>query len=273
MDYLQAILFGIVQGLFEWLPVSSEAFIVILSKYMLGMDIKQGIELAIWLHLGTLISATIYFRKEIIEIINEIIGNFKTLLEKKEGNCKIIKISKLTYFLFISTLFSGIIAFPILLFAINLEINDTYFLIFIGLFLLFISIMQRVKEIKKKKKINHLDSIIVGIMQGFAVLPGISRSGITTGTLLLQGYSVEKTFQLSFLMSIPIVFLAQFAFPIIKGTFLITGPMIVSALIAAIVGYFSIHYLIEFAKKYNFKNVTLGLGLFVIILGIITNLL
>ena len=269
MDYLQAIIFGIVQGLFEWLPVSSEALIVILSKYMLGMDVAQGIELAIWLHLGTLISATIYFRKEIIEIIKEIIENLKTVL-KKNNECKVVKISELTYFLFVSTFFSGLIAFPLLLVAVNLEINDAYFLIFIGIFLLFISLMQRIKEMKKKEKITHRDSIIVGIMQGFAVLPGVSRSGITTGTLLLQGYSIERTFQLSFLMSIPIVFLAQFAFPIIKGTFFISGPMIVSALVAAIVGYLSIHYLIEIAKRYNFKNVTLSLGLLVIVLGLVT---
>jgi undecaprenyl-diphosphatase len=269
VDYLQAIIFGIVQGLFEWLPVSSEALIVILSKYMLGMNVAQGIELAIWLHLGTLISATVYFRKEIVEIIKEIIENLK-IITRRNKECKIIKISELTYFLFISTFFSGLIAFPLLLFAINLEINDAYFLIFIGLFLLFISLMQRIKEIKRKENITHRDSIIVGIMQGFAILPGVSRSGITTGTLLLQGYSVEKTFQLSFIMSIPIVFLAQFAFPIIKGTFFISGPMIVSALVAAIVGYLSIHYLIEFAKKYNFKTVTLTLGLLVIVLGLIT---
>jgi len=269
MDYLTAILFGIVQGVFEWLPVSSEAFIVILSKYLIGMNVEQGIEFAIWLHAGTLISAIIYFRNEIMEIAKEIIENIKNILQKNK-ECKIIKISELTSFLFVSTLFSGLVAFPLLLFAINFEINDNLFMIGIGLFLLLISGIQRVKEIKKKQKINHRDSIVVGIMQGLAVLPGISRSGITTGTLLLQGYSIEKAFKLSFIMSIPIVFLAQFAFPIIKGTFSISGEMIVAALTAAIVGYISINYLIEFSRKYSFQNVTLVLGLLVIFLGLIS---
>ena len=269
MDYLIAILFGIVQGIFEWLPVSSEAFIVILSKYLLRMNIEQGIEFAIWLHLGTLISAIIYFRNELVEIVKEIIENLKIIINTR-GNCSIIKISELTYFLFISTFFSGIVALPLLLFAINFEINENIFMLFIGFFLLVISGIQRVKEIKKKETVNFRDSIVVGIMQGLAVLPGISRSGITTGTLLLQGYSIEKAFKLSFIMSIPIVFLAQFAFPLIKGTFTITGPMIVSMITSAIVGYISINYLIEFSKKYSFQNVTLILGLLVILLGIIS---
>ena len=199
MDYLTAILFGIVQGLFEWLPVSSEAFIVILSKYLLGMNVEQGIGLAIWLHAGTLISAIIYFRNEILEIVREIIENLKN---------KKIKISELTSFLFISTFFSGLVAFPLLLFAINFEINDNIFMIGIGLFLLLISGIQRVKEMKKKDKIEHKDSIVVGIMQGLAVLPGFKDY---FGTLLIQDIH-EKTFKLSFIMSIPIVFLAQFAF-------------------------------------------------------------
>lgn len=269
MDYLIAILFGIVQGLFEWLPISSEAFIVILSKYLLGMNIEQGIEFAIWLHLGTLISAIIYFRNEIMEIVKEIVDNFKIIVNTK-GKCPVIKISELTYFLFISTFFSGIVALPLLLFTINFEINENIFMLFIGFFLLIISGIQTVKEIKKKEVVYFRDSIVVGIMQGLAILPGISRSGITTGTLLLQGYSVEKAFKLSFIMSIPIVFLAQFAFPLIKGTFTITGPMVVAALTAAVVGYFSMYYLIEFAKKYNFKYVTLTLGIFVILISGIT---
>jgi len=258
MDYLLAILFGIIQGIFEWLPVSSEAFIVIFSKYLLGMNIEQGIEFAIWLHLGTLISAIVYFRKEIMEIIMEVVEDIKN---------RKIRLGEITSFLFISTFFSGLIAFPLLLFAINFGIDENIFMVGIGLFLLIISGIQTIKEMKKKDKINYMDSIIVGIMQGLAVLPGISRSGITIGTLLLQGYSVEKAFKLSFIMSIPIVFLAQFAFPIIKGNFFISAEMIVAAITSAIVGYISISYLIEFSKKYSFQKVTLILGILVLILA------
>lgn len=254
MNYVFAIIFGIVQGLFEWLPVSSEAIIVILSKYLMGTTINQGIELAIWLHAGTLISAIIYFREEIIGIIKDVM--------KK-------KISEVTSFLIISTFFSGLVAFPLLLFTINFEINENLFMVGIGVFLILISLVQGVKEMKKKENISYVDSIVVGIIQGLAVIPGISRSGVTTGTFLIQGYTVEKAFKLSFIMSIPIVFMAQFAFPIIKGSFLISGEMIVAAITAAIVGYFSMYYLIEFAKKYNFQKVTLSLGIFIILLGVI----
>jgi undecaprenyl-diphosphatase len=122
---------------------------------------------------------------------------------------------------------------------------------------------------RKEKPLKTKDGLMVGVIQGFSALPGLSRSGLTIATLLVQKYSLKKAFYLSFLMSIPIIFLAQVALPIFKKEFIITPELLVGALTAGLVGFITIKALLQFAEKVNFFKATLILGIIVILLGIV----
>ncbi len=256
MDLIQAIVLGVLQGVTEWLPISSEAMVTLFGKFMFGFEYSEALSNAIWLHVGTSLSAIIYFRNEIIDIIKSILT--------RNGN------KDLLIFLIITTVLSGVIGVSIMLFLFNLQIHDGLFTILIGLFLLGISVMQKKLKAGRETKLKPVNAILPGIVQGLAIIPGISRSGITTATLILHKYSLEKALKLSFIMSIPVTIGAQFVLPIIKQGFVVSDMMLLSGAVAAITGLVTIKILIEFANKTNFAKATAILGIIVLILGIIT---
>jgi undecaprenyl-diphosphatase len=164
---------------------------------------------------------------------------------------------------------SGIIALPLLWFVFRIELPEAPFTIIIGLLFVIVAFLQKKsRELKTyKKSLNVQDGLIVGIVQGFAALPGFSRSGSTVAALLFQKYSLKDAFRLSFLMSIPIVFLAQIALPIFQEGFIITSELLVGALTAGLVGFVAIKTLLQFAERVNFFKTTLTFGIITIILG------
>ena len=249
MDYIQAIVLGIIQGITEWLPISSEAMVTLAGRFLFGEEYKEALGNAIWLHGGTLIAVLVYFYKDIIEILK---------MKEKE----------LLVFLVITTVLSAIIAAPLLLLAFSLEIPDYLFTIIIGIFLVVVAFLQKNRK-EGKQNIKPKTAILPGIVQGLAALPGFSRSGLTIAVLLAEKFSLKDSFRLSFLMSIPVIAGAQLALPLLKEGFEITLPMIVGSLTAAIVGFLTIKLLMEFAEKINFFKATLTLGLMVIALGLV----
>lgn len=242
MDLIVALIIGIVQGITEWLPISSQGQITAIM-ILLGYA-EQGMRYAIYLHTGTLFAAIIYFRKEIIE-----------LLKNKENQKR--------NYLIIATLATAITAIPSYLILKELNLVGSVMLVLIGIMLLFTGLIQRknkagkkTKEIKDEKEdtkfYNTKNAILLGLAQGFSVIPGISRSGITTATLLFQKKSPTQAFKISFLLSIPSVFLSQIAInifePITVGTF-----EILALLMSFIFGLITIKILIKFAAKINFE--------------------
>ena len=139
------------------------------------------------------------------------------------------------------------------------------------MFLIIVAFSQKkTRSLEIKGKIlKKQDGLIAGVIQGFAVLPGFSRSGLTIATLLCQKYSLKSAFYLSFLMSIPIIFLAQIALPIFKKEFIVTPSLLIGALTAGLVGFITIKTLLQFAQKVNFFKATLILGIIIILLGIV----
>jgi len=255
MDFLSAIILGIVQGLVEWLPISSEAMVTLSAKFLFGMEYQEALSVSVFLHWGTLLAAIIYFRKEILQMAKDILS--------KNAN------KDLPLFLITTTILSGIIATPLLFLAFSMEIPDGLFTIFIGIFLLFIAFLQKNQKAGKETKVGIKKAIIPGLAQGFSALPGISRSGITLATLLAEKFPLKDALRLSFLMSIPIVFAAELMLPVIKHDFVVTDEMLVGAAAAAIVGFFSISALLQFAEKVNFFKATLTLGAIVLTAGLL----
>ena len=188
MDLVQSIIMGFVQGLSEFLPISSSGHLVFSSgfyKAVKGIEIlehsNQEVFFDIMLHLGTLIAVLIFFRKDIYEIIKALYVGLK---EKQYNNSNF----KTGVYIILGTFITVLIAYPLHDIAEKLVFRPDIvgvLLIITGCLLLFSE--QYSKKISEKKDLGLKNSIIIAIAQGLAALPGFSRSGLTIATGLLNG--------------------------------------------------------------------------------------
>ena len=193
MDYLESIVLGLVQGLTEFLPISSSGHLEI-SKVILGNDLsnKESLLFTIVLHTATAFSTIFFFRKDLWEIFNE-------LFEKKHN---------LSHNFSISIIISMIPAVFVGLFfeeTINSMFDGNLILVgsmlYVTAILLFISDFLKLK----RNEINFKNSFIIGLVQAVAILPGISRSGATIASAVIMGIDREKAARFSFIMVIPLI--------------------------------------------------------------------
>lgn len=175
------VILGIIQGLTEFLPVSSSAHLVIMQK-LLGIS-GSGVVISIMLHLGTLLSLIIFFFRDILKLLRNI--KLVSLIIIVTAITGIMGVSGRDFF---EGLFSSTRAVAIAL-------------LFTGIIL----ILTRKFTAAKRNSLNVKDAIILGFTQGIAIIPGISRSGITISTLLFRKLDKETSFRFSFLISIPLI--------------------------------------------------------------------
>jgi len=272
MDLIQTILMGIVQGLSEFLPISSSAHLVFTSnfyKVFKGIEIvqesNQEVFLDIMLHLGTLIAVLIFFRKEIIDIIKALYYGLKN----KDYSSKDFKTG---IYIMLGTVITILIAFPLNEVAEFLVFKPAIvgaLLMFTGCLLLFSEWYG--KRLKNKKDITLKSSVLIAIAQGLAALPGFSRSGLTIATGLLSGHDRKTAAEYSFLLSIPIILGASMVYPLIKLDFaeVVTYnwlAIIAGTVVSGIVGYLCIKYFLKFVG-----NFSLGIfGYYCLIMGLIS---
>lgn len=270
MQLYQAILMGIVQGLSEFLPISSSAHLVFTSnfyKMLSNIDIihsNQEIFLDIILHLGTLIAVFIYFRKEIFSIIKAFYLGIKTKDYHSED-------FKTGVYIILGTLITFSIAYPLNNIASKLVFKPhlVAILLIITSFILFIS-EYIAKKYTNKKPVKMQNSILMAIAQGIAALPGFSRSGLTIATGLLSGMDRSTAAKYSFLLSIPIITGASIFYPILAFDFkeLITynwTAIIIGFLVSGTVGYLCIKFFMKFLSKFSltfFGYYCLFMGIF-----------
>jgi len=179
---LKYIILGIIQGITEFLPVSSSGHLVIAQK-LIGVT-EQAVAVSIVLHLGTTLALVIFFFKDILNLLRNI---------------------RLLSYIIIVTLVTGIIGISGKGFFEKLFNSPRLVaiaLIFTGIIL----ILTRKFMQAKRSSLNIKDAFILGLTQGFAIIPGISRSGITISTLLFRGLDREISFRFSFLAAIPAIF-------------------------------------------------------------------
>ena len=257
MHLLQAILMGIIQGLSEFLPISSSAHLVFTSnfyKVVKHIDImqisEQEIFFDIMLHLGTLIAVLIYFRDDILKIIKAFISGFR---KKDFGSTDF----KTGCFIIIGTILTATIAVPLCEISemlVFMPAGVGLFLIITGLVLLFSEWIS--KKRKEKRDVNIKSAILTGLAQGLASLPGFSRSGLTIAAGLITGCDRVTAAKYSFLLSVPVIIGASMVYPLIKinpvdmshfDWFAIAAGTIVSG----IVGYFCIKYFLKFLEKFS----------------------
>ncbi|OHB33784.1 MAG: UDP-diphosphatase [Desulfuromonadaceae bacterium GWC2_58_13] len=195
MTLLQAILLGLIQGLTEFLPVSSSGHLAIVQHFLPGFD-QPGLLFDVLLHLGTMLAVVLYFRRELGNLLSspfrrdaeaQTHRRLLTLLLAASVPTAIIG---LTFKDFFEGLFENI---PLV--ALMLLVTGT---------LLFISEKFR-RGNRREEQLNLIDALVVGTVQGCAIIPGISRSGSTIAALLLRGVDGETAARFSFLLALPAV--------------------------------------------------------------------
>lgn len=262
---LVALLAGVLQGVFEWLPISSEGNLTVLLS-ALGRSAADAVAFSLFLHLGTALSASVYYREEVAALLGRLpdwrpAGAF-------EGDQAPVT------FLAVGTLVSGVVglgAYATLDEVVN-ELTGGAVVVLVGVLLVATGVFQRLSAgaAHAEEDPGFVDAVLVGVAQGVAILPGVSRSGMTTGTLLLRGYDGASAFRFSFLLSIPAALggaaIAYFDTGLGDVT---TLEASVALLAAFLVGYATIDALLKVVERVSFWAVCIGLGAVAILGGLL----
>ena len=259
MTIVQGLILGAVQGIAEWLPVSSKGIVTLILVNAFGMQFKEAFFLAIWLHLGTLLAAVFYFRRELWEMIKCLpayIRDIRHPAATEQG--------RLITFLVIGTIVTGAVGGPLILFSLdNLQLGGALLTALIGLFLIITGLVQRF-AIKSAgdadKPLRIIDALWVGLAQALAAFPGFSRSGMSVSALLLLRYSGRQSLRLCFLMSIPIILVAEVGLGLIQGIS-VDEAYVAGLISAAVVGFLTIKALMKVALVLPFWIFCIALGL------------
>lgn len=273
MNFIQAILMGIVQGLSEFLPISSSAHLVFTSnfyKVMKNIPIVQSsneeVFFDIMVHLGTLIAVLIFFRKDVAKILKAMWHALRT----KDWSDKE---AKLGLFIVAGTVITVALALPINEIAEKLVYKPAIvgILLFITGFTLLYSEYKSKKIETKTDSVDLKTSILIGLAQGLAALPGFSRSGWTIATGLFCGLDRVTAARYSFLLSVPIILGASMVYPLVKIDVAEAInynwiAILVGTIVSGITGYLCIKYFMKFISKFSLAI----FGYYCIIAGIAT---
>ena len=266
MDLIQAIILGIVQGLTEFIPISSTAHLVFASRFTNlydGNPAQITATMAV-IQLGTLAAVFVYFAADIWGITTAFVRDHFALLTGKRGmrfsgtdGVRPIWLSEeawLGWLIILGSIPIGVVG---LLFKDFIEGPGTKNLWFIATMLIVIAVLLVIAELvgKQRKDIRHLglvDAVVVGLSQVLALMPGASRSGSTIMGGLIAGQKRETAARFSFLLSIPAISASGLlelrqAIDILPSESFV--PLLVGSVVAAIVGYLSIWFLIAFLRK------------------------
>ena len=247
MTILQAILMGIIQGVTEFLPISSSGHLV-LTPNLFGWDIssQEAFAFDIFLQAATLIAVISYFFNDLWRVVKE------TISAIQERSFESID-SKLGFYLIISTIPASIVGLSFNGFFEGLFSNPliTSFLLMLNAIIL-ISAEKFGKNERRFNQLTWFDSLWVGFFQIMALLPGISRSGITITAGMFRNFERQSSAKYSFLISIPLLIGAGLngfhRFLALPNTTMLFPMFVIGSIVSAIVGYLSIKWLIRFLE-------------------------
>ncbi len=274
MSLIEAIILGIVQGITEFLPISSTGHLTLAGKFM-GLISEENPEhwtsfIAV-IQLGTMLSIFVYFWKDLLNILKEFLQNN---LQKRVKYSEQSTNSKLGWMIILGTIPIVVIG---LLFKDMIEgaLTKNLYVISGSLIVLAIILAIAEKTAKFKKNIENvtiLDSILIGLAQAVALIPGSSRSGTTITGGLFLGLKRDVAARFSFLLSVPAI-LASGMLQLIESlkyiNYDLTVNLIVATIVSAVSGYLAIDFLLKFLKKnttFVFIYYRIALGVLILVL-------
>lgn len=255
MTIFQAVILGIVQGLGEFLPISSSAHLVLIP-WLFGWN-YMGLPFDVALHMGTLLAVVLYFWKDWL-------GLFKGALSRKPSTEK-----RLFWYLVIATVPGALIGFVL---------EDKAATVFrspllIGIMLILLGIVlywaDNKRQLRTLETMTLMDAVLIGLSQALAIIPGVSRAGSTMTTARLLSLTREDAARFSFLMSTPIILGAGLLSVRHLQPSDINLAFAMGIITAFIVGLFSISFLLRYLKTSNFKifvgyRLIVGLGVILV---------
>lgn len=257
-DLFIAVIAGTVQGIVEWLPVSSQGNLSLVLT-LLGIDPAVALQLALFLQVGTTLSAATYYRTEVQTALAAVPG-WRPRAAYEGDNA-------IASYIIIASFMTGVVGIPLYIFAVDLagQLTGGVFISIIGVLLIATGVLQLASEsvsMEGQTAPTLLDSLLVGAVQGLAILPGISRSGMTTSAFLFRSYEPPAAFRLSFLLSIPASLGAAVLTMLSAGELPGISPMaaVVAFAVSAVVGYLTIDTLMRVVERVPFWAVCFGLG-------------
>lgn len=245
MDTIQSILLGVLQGITEWLPISSQGQTVLVMLNFMHIELKTALSVALFLHIGTMIAVLLRFRKDFFSMVR--------------------RDSKLLGFIVVATVSTAITALPLLFFIRNVFASEELATVLIGIMLILTGVILGVqkrsgKSYRSLDEVTVRDMIFAGLAQGLSILPGISRSGTTITLLLMRGIKQELALKLSFLMSAPAVLGAVILFDVWKMAPIAPPDAALMIFASFIAGYAMMSILLRFAVTVNFSIFCISLG-------------
>jgi undecaprenyl-diphosphatase len=267
MNEVYALLLGLVQGISEWLPISSKTQILFASTLLFSLPLAVAYAFGLFMEIGSVGSALVYFRRDIRIIFKD---------------------RKLLRYLIVVTAFTGIVGAPLYYLTDKVLSTSPYNIgipmVLLGLVLIGTGLYIRYSRTKPRlvvglEEMKLKNYVLVGIAQGIAALPGVSRSGMTVSTMLLMGVKPEQAFRLSYLAYIPASLGAFFVTLILSKSQVDTAIQVIEPtgiLIAiatsALIGIVVISYLLKFAKTSRIYIIDFVLGAIALGVGIIATL-
>lgn len=257
MALVVAAILGILQGILEWLPISSRGQLSLAMMYLLKIDANQVLDLTIFLHIGTLLAVIVYLRSDILNLLRKL-PSYRFDYANQQN--------RLVSFLLFATILTGAVGYPLYrLLHETAPFAGEALIALIGVALIATGLLQKYAKVKGTRgaaDLNLKDTVLLGVAQGFSVIPGISRSGTTTSLLIFRKIRSEEALRLSFLMSIPAILGAEIGLTLMGGLPTISlEETLTSIAFAFLFGLLSIHALMKIAQKIKFWAFCIILGI------------
>ena len=244
-DVIKALILGVIQGLTEFLPVSSSGHLEIANELMGSQTLESDLTMVVLVHVGTAFSILYVFRQDILDLLRGI-----SLTTLSSADLFILKI--------------GLSMIPALIIGLAMEDQiDALFsgsIMWVGVFLIVTALILYFTPgpdtSQSKTELTWRDSIVVGISQAIAILPGVSRSGMTIATALYSGVSRESAAKFSFLMVLPVIF-GKVLLDVVGGDLSVSSvnmwPVIAALVSSFIVGVWACKWMVSIVKNSKLK--------------------
>lgn len=241
MDLLHIIVLALIQGITEFLPISSSAHLILPREFLGWPD--QGLDFDVAVHVGSLTAVIIYFRKDIVRLTQ---AWFASVFARRQTAD-----SRLGWYIIVATIPAGLAALAFDGFIEARLRSGAVIVVTTVVFALYLAWADRGKKTLELGQITLLVALLIGLSQALALIPGTSRSGVTIATALALGMQREAAARFSFLLSIPIILLSG----LYKGVGLLDesgirwGDLALGATLAGISAYACIHFFLGFIQR------------------------